>query len=150
MARSAEPDRRGPIARLSITELHVYAGFAVLVFFGALGYGIWANWEPAGTALLFLCSALFAIVAGYLWFHERLGRTEAAARAAGDSGDDDVRLAEAEEPYLPHASVWPLEVGGGMTLTFCGLAMGRWVLIPGLVLLFHGLGGWILQSRRRG
>jgi hypothetical protein len=142
-----QPAGKGPIARLSITELHVYAGFAVLLLFGALGYGIWASWEPAGTALLFLCSALFAIVAGYLWFHERLGRSEAAARAAGD---DDVRLVEAEEPYLPHASIWPLEVGGGMTLTFCGFAMGRWILIPGLVLLLHGLLGWILQSRRRG
>jgi hypothetical protein len=27
--------------------------------------------------------------------------------------------------------------------------MGRWVLIPGVVLFVHGLGGWIVQSRRR-
>ena len=59
-------------------------------------------------------------------------------------------MPEAEEPYLPHASIWPLEVGGGMALTFCGLAMGRWILVFGLVLLVHGLAGWILQSRRRG
>ena len=37
-----------------------------------------------------------------------------------------------------------------MALTFCGLAMGRLILAFGLVLLVHGLAGWILQSRRRG
>jgi hypothetical protein len=127
--------------RLSTVEFKIYGGLAVLLFFGAIGYGIWADWEPAGTALLFLGTGLFAIVAGYLYFSERLGRHEA--------GGDDVAVPEAEEPFLPHASIWPLEVGGGMSLTFCGIAMGRWVLIPGLILLVHGLAGWIIQSRHR-
>ena len=128
--------------RLSTVEFRVYAGLAVLMLGGALGYGIWTSWEPAGTALLFLGTGLFTIVAAYLWFSERLALTEAT--------DDDVEVPEAEEPYLPHASIWPLEVGGGMALTFCGLAMGRLILAFGLVLLVHGLAGWILQSRRRG
>jgi hypothetical protein len=132
--------------RLSTVEFRVYAGLAILMLGGALGYGIWTRWEPAGTALLFLGTGLFTIVAAYLWFSERLSLTEAAATYGGD----DVEVPEAEEPYLPHASIWPLEVGGGMALTFCGLAMGRLILAFGLVLLVHGLAGWILQSRRRG
>jgi hypothetical protein len=132
--------------RLSTVEFRVYAGLAVLMVGGALGYGIWTSWEPAGTALLFLGAGLFTIVAAYLWFSERLSLSEAVAT----DGADDVEVPEAEEPYLPHASIWPLEVGGGMALTFCGLAMGRFILIFGLVLLVHGLAVWILQSRRRG
>jgi hypothetical protein len=128
-------------ARLSTVEFRIYAGLAVLLLAGAFGYAIWTDWEPAGTALLFLGTGLFAIVAAYLWFSERL--------ATSETGDDDVIVPEDEEPFLPHASIWPLEVGGGMALTFCGLAMGRWVLIPGLVLLVHGLAGWILQSHSR-
>jgi hypothetical protein len=127
--------------RLSTVEFKIYGGLTVLFFFGAIGYGLWADWEPAGTALLFLGTGLFAIVAGYLYFSERLARSEAV--------DDDVTVPEAEAPFLPHASIWPLEVGGGMALTFCGLAMGRWVLILGLVALVHGLAGWMIQSRHR-
>jgi hypothetical protein len=132
--------------RLSTVEFRIYGGLAVLMLGGALGYGIWTGWEPAGTALLFLGAGLFTIVAAYLWFSERLALMEATA--ANELGDD-VEVLEAEEPYLPHASIWPLEVGGGMALTFCGLAMGRLILVFGLVLLVHGLAGWILQSRRR-
>ena len=132
--------------RLSTVEFRIYAGLAVVMLGGALGYGIWTSWEPAGTALLFLGTGLFTIVAAYLWFSERLTLTEAISL---HEDGDDVEVPEAEEPYLPHASIWPLEVGGGMALTFCGLAMGRWILISGLVLLVHGLAGWILQSRRR-
>ena len=66
--------------RLSTVEFRVYAGLAVLMLGGALGYGIWTSWEPAGTALLFLGAGLFTIVAAYLWFSERLALTEASPR----------------------------------------------------------------------
>ena len=131
--------------RLSTVEFRIYAGLAVVMLGGALGYGIWTSWEPAGTALLFL---------GDRAVHDRRRLPLVLGAPGADGGPtrsgDDVEVPEAEEPYLPHASIWPLEVGGGMALTFCGLAMGRWILISGLVLLVHGLAGWILQSRRRG
>ena len=133
--------------RLSGTEVRIYSVFFGLLVVGAFGYAIWSSWEAAGTVLLFLVAGLFAIVAGYLAFHERLARLEARESSLTD---DDVPVEEPDTQYLPHASIWPLELGAGMTLTLCGLAMGSWVLVPGLVVTIHASIGWLLQSRRRG
>jgi hypothetical protein len=54
-----------------------------------------------------------------------------------------------EEQFLPHASVWPFEMGAGMALTGTGVVLGWAILVPGLVLLVHAIAGWIIQSRHR-
>ncbi len=127
-------------------ETRLYGAFAVLLFFGAVGYAIWSSWEAAGSVLLFLCAGFFVIVAGYLAFMGRLARTEAREATAGPSAET---VGEDEEPYLPHASIWPLELGAGMTLALAGFALGWWIFIPGLVVTVHSLGGWLVQSRNR-
>jgi hypothetical protein len=143
-------DRAPAIWRLSGTEVRIYGTFFGLLVVGAFGYALWSSWEAAGTVLLFLVAGLFAIVAGYLAFHERLARLEAREAAESALADDEVPIEEPSVQYLPHSSIWPLELGAGMTLTLCGFAMGSWVLVPGLVVTIHASIGWLMQSRRRG
>ena len=51
--------------------------------------------------------------------------------------------------YLPTASVWPIGIGVGASLTLGGIALGLWVMIPGIVLLAHSVIGFAIQSRDR-
>jgi hypothetical protein len=125
-------------------EVRLYGAIAVFGFMGGIIYGVWSG-EATGTVLFLLTGALFAIVAGYLAFQDRLARTEARSI---EEGEEAVAGLE-DNLFLPHASVRPLEVGAGMTLTLAGFALGWAVLVPGFLLLVHGLWGWAVQSRYR-
>lgn len=147
----AEPSDRAPaVWRLSGTEVRIYGAFFVLLVIGAFGYAIWSSWDAAGTVLLFLVAGLFAIVAGYLAFHERLARLESReAQQQATTADGEVVIEEPADQYLPHSSIWPLELGAGMTLTLLGFVLGSWVLVTGLLVTAHSIAGWLIQSRRR-
>jgi hypothetical protein len=119
------------------TEVRLYGALTVFMVVGGVVYGVWSG-EAAGTVLLLLTGGLAAIIAGYLAFQDRLRRAESAGEA--ESG---------AEPYLPHASIWPFELGVGMTLAFTGFVLGWAVLLAGAVVTVHAIGGWIGQSRRR-
>ena len=62
---------------------------------------------------------------------------------------EDDEATGAQEEYLPHASVWPFAIGLGVATIANGLVLGIWVVIPGLGILALGIGGWVLQTRRR-
>jgi Cytochrome c oxidase subunit IV len=53
------------------------------------------------------------------------------------------------EAYLPHASIWPFAIGLGAAGVGVGMAIGLWVLIPGLGIMALGIGGFVRQTRRR-
>jgi hypothetical protein len=129
------------VARLGrlLTDVRVWVVLAVLLSLGGVVYGVWSN-EWAGTALLVLVGAFAGIIGGYVAFEARFVRAPERA---------DAPSSESSEPYLPHQSVWPLELGAGMTLALSGFALGLWVLVPGLVLIAHSLVGWVRQSRTR-
>lgn len=126
-----EPSTGRPVEPL------LWGALALACAGGAALYG-WLSAEWAGSILLALAGVLAAVMAGYLAFRVRLDRAEAAR----EEPEDDA-------PYLPSSSVWPLELGAGMTLTLAGFAMGLWILLPGLVLVTHSLLGFLMQSRRR-
>ena len=110
-------------------EVVLYAALAVFLVIGGVVYGVWSR-EATGTVLLVL---------GGRASRDR-GRLPRASRT-GSSARRPVRRAPGEEAdagleddqFLPHASVRPLEVGAGMTLTLAGFALGWAVLVPGLV-----------------
>ncbi|CAA9278477.1 MAG: hypothetical protein AVDCRST_MAG76-3842 [uncultured Acidimicrobiales bacterium] len=93
--------------------------------------------EAAGTTMLVLAACLAAFIGGYLALTAR----RATAHGAGEAERD---------PYLPHASGWPFFVGVAALVTFNGLAIGMWALVPGLLALAIALTGYAAQSRRRG
>jgi Cytochrome c oxidase subunit IV len=108
---------------------------AVAGFYGVLAaiYGATA-YEWAGTVMLVIATVLGVWCAAYLWLQLR------PAAVAG---------AEAGEPWLPHASVWPFVIGLGAATVLNGLVLGLWVIVPGAALMALGIGGFVLQSRRR-
>jgi hypothetical protein len=122
-------------------EVLLYGGLAGFLFLGGIIYGVWSR-EPSGTVLLLLTGVFAAIIAGYLGLQDQLERTTARAGTSEEQPPE-------EDQFLPHASVWPFEMGAGMALAFTGVVLGWAILVPGVVLLVHSMVGWIAQSRRR-
>jgi hypothetical protein len=119
--------------------LVIGAGVAVLaIVYAATAY------EEAGIVMLGLAAVLALWCGTYLWLQQR----PAAVAAADDDAAASVKAA-GEAHYLPHASVWPFAVGLGAATVANGLALGTWVIIPGLGILALGVGGWVAQTRRR-
>jgi Cytochrome c oxidase subunit IV len=118
----------------------------VVALVGAgVSYGAWSNVEWSGTVLFVLTAGFVAIAGGYIALQARLHRTLGAP--AGDAPDGTAE--HDDDLYLPHASIWPFELGTGTTLTLLGFVLGRVVLVFGLAVTAHALVGWIGQSRRR-
>jgi hypothetical protein len=119
-------------------EVFLFGALTVFLVLAGIVYYVWSD-EWAGTILLVLGGGLAAITGGYFFFQVRLERADHA-----DAGADGP---EAEEPEPIHASIWPFELGGGLTLTSLGLVLGRFVILLGLVITAHAVIGWIRQSR---
>jgi uncharacterized membrane protein YfcA len=145
MAQPGElaPDAAPP-ARFHV-EVALFVALAVFLISGGVLYGLLSD-EAAGTVLLILTGGFAGIVAGYLAFQDRLARTAAGPRRASPEIVEEGVEGE-EEGY--HASIWPFEMGVGLSATLAGVVLGWAVLVPGLVLLVHSVLGWIGQSRRR-
>ena len=115
-------------------QARIFLGIAV--FMALIGIVYWfASYEPAGTTMLGLSSALAAVCGVYL----RVQR----------EGSDGAHEHAHEEQYLPHSSVWPFGIGVGALLAFNGLIVGVGYAIPGLVVLAIAIVGLVSQSRRR-
>jgi len=123
------------------SEVVIYAALAVFLVSGGVIYGLWSG-EEAGTVLLVLTGVFAAIVAGYLGLQDRLER-RTAREGTVESGPVD------EEQFLPHASIWPFEMGAGMAMALSGVVLGWAIFVPGVILVVHALVGWTTQSRER-
>jgi Cytochrome c oxidase subunit IV len=138
-----------------------------------------ASYEEAGIVMLLVAAILVFWVGGYLWLHERgpaeppplpattappstappsttppstapaEPRTEPAGTATPTSPAPAVAAEAHAEAYLPHASIWPFAIGLGAAGVGVGMAIGLWVLIPGLGIMALGIGGFVRQTRRR-
>jgi hypothetical protein len=118
-------------------EVALFGVLTVFLVLAGVVYYVWSD-EWAGTVLLVLGGGLSGITGGYFAFQVRLERADLA-----DAGEP-----VPVEPEVPiHASIWPLEMGAGMTITCLGLVLGRFVLLFGLVLAVHSVVGWVTQSR---
>jgi hypothetical protein len=126
------------------TETRLFGSLGLFYLLLAVVYAITA-YEWAGVALLGFAALFSFIAATYFAFELR-------------NVQDDVELLEGELPmeppthaglYLPHTSVWPIGIGIGTALTLAGIAIGWWVLLPGVALLAHSMIGFATQSRDR-
>jgi len=119
------------MTRLAV-QSRVFLGIAV--FMALIGVVYWfASYEPAGTTMLALSSALAATCGVYLQIQD----------------EHEPTAAPADEHYLPHSSVWPFGIGLGALLAVNGLIVGVGYAIPGVVVLAVAIVGLISQSRRR-
>ncbi len=124
-------------------EFLLFAG--LLVFFVIVGtvYLFVADAEPVGTTAFYLVAGLAGIIAGYLWVLSR--RIE--LRPEDDPlGEISQRTGEIGV-FSPH-SWWPLVLGFATALIFLGLAIGFWIIVPGVMLGLIGLVGQIFEFSR--
>lgn len=124
---------------------------AIAGFLLVASAGYWfLSYEAAGSVLLLLSSGLVLITGGYLVVSTRgeRGAAPAAEAGAGETGAGEQEAGE-DEPYLPHASIWPLGVGAGSVVLANGLALGLWAVVPGLIILTASVVGYARQSRNR-
>ena len=122
-------------------EVLIYAALGLFLVSGGVIYGVWSG-EEAGTVLLVLTGVFAGIVAGYLGLQDRLERRTARAGAVESAPVE-------EEQFLPHASIWPFEMGAGMAMALSGVVLGWAIFVPGVILVVHALIGWMAQSRER-
>jgi hypothetical protein len=128
---------------------------AFVVVMGAIYWG--SSYEESGIVLLILAGALSLWIGAYLWLRQiratpaRVEAAQAAGEVAAAEGAarPGTGLDEEHEHYLPHASVWPFAIGLGAATLGNGLVLGLWVIVPGAALMALGLGGFVLQTRRR-
>ncbi len=97
--------------------------------------------EWAGQVMLGVTSLFGLWIGAFFWFrwrHVRRRSTEVAEP-----------VPDADEHYLPHASLWPFGIGVATFLLANGLVLGTWFLVPGGLVLLLALLGFARQSRRR-
>lgn len=126
------------------TETKLFGAIGVCYLVIGVIYAATAR-EAAGIVMLLLGGAFALTVAGFTWVSVR-------------SVQHDVELAEDQLPdeppdhgdlYLPHTSIWPLGIALGAAVTFVGIAVGWWLILPGAALLVHSIIGFAAQSRDR-
>ena len=102
--------------------------------------------EWAGVAAL-VGGAAFSIFFG-LFLRSSLRGIQADvedAERAAEAGSTDPD----EVLYLPETSIWPIGIGVGAALALGGVALGYWIMIPGVALFAHSVIGFARQSRDR-
>lgn len=132
---------------------------AIGTFLAAVGALYWSTaYEESGTVMLLLAAGLATWIAAYLWLHQRtatgahptgLAGGPAEAAAATGAAPPGAGKAQDDGHYLPHASAWPFAIGLGAATVANGLALGLWVIVPGVALLALGVGGFVRQTRHR-
>jgi hypothetical protein len=124
-----------------IVEARIFVAVGAVVLVATIVYWFW-SYEDAGSTMLLLASLAALAIGVYLYLQAR--RYPDPDEPATPGATSDI-----SGMYLPHASVWPFAVGLGAVVLANGLALGRWALVPGIVLLLAALGGFVRQSRRR-
>lgn len=119
---------------------------ATSAFFAAIGALYWlTSYEDGGSVLLAFTACLGALPGGYLlWWSRRMRpRHEDRSDATPADGSGVVGA-------FPDQSVWPFVLGSGCALTALSLVFGIWLALLGGTLVFTGVIGAIVESRRGG
>jgi hypothetical protein len=153
---------RGHEARAPVDDRKVpWRVFGFIGVFMAVIAGIYwfTAYEDAGTVMLVVAGVLALWIAVYLWLQQRgpagpaIEADEAAAAVTAAAGRampaTGAAEGDAHAHYLPHASAWPFAIGLGAATVANGLVLGTWVIVPGVVLMVLGIGGFVRQTRRR-
>jgi hypothetical protein len=124
------------------SETKMFAVIGMLTAIICIIYVVTAD-EAAGKVMLGLTSVFSFVMAGFLAARDRRGvhDLEEDEAPAGD---------EPPSQWFPESSMWPFTIAAGTALVAAGLALGLWVLFPGVFLLAQGVWSFTMESRRRG
>ena len=114
------------------------------VFFAVIAAIYWFTaYEDGGTMMLIGSFALGMLPGGYyLWWSRRMKpRPEDLHEATIEDGQGIIDA-------FPSSSIWPF--GLGFFLTILGIALGFWLIVPGVAIVVSSLIGVTAESRRGG
>lgn len=133
------------------TEARLFFGFGAFSLLLGIIYLVTTSrssdgTEWAGVAALFFASGFALFFATFLAISlRRVQQNVIELEANEERGATDPRRVL----YLPDTSIWPIGIAVGTSLTLAGVALGFWVMIPGIALLLHSVIGFAHQSRDR-
>jgi disulfide bond formation protein DsbB len=119
-----------------------------MTFVGGLALIYWlTSYEDAGTTLLALGAAMYALLAGYLIVQHR----RSAGRRPRPEDVEEPPPAEPETPvgYFPANSVWPAALGLGAVVVALGLVFGYWFFVIAAILLLGAVVGYAVEAQAR-
>ncbi|MDQ6697084.1 MAG: cytochrome c oxidase subunit 4 [Actinomycetota bacterium] len=122
-------------------QARMFTGIGVFLFLISIVYGFISK-EPAGTTMLVLAGGLATLTAAYLGLHKPPPGTD-----VGEAADPAVD--HMDEPWFPHASIWPFAIGAGAVLVANGILLGLWMMLPAGFVLAGAIVGFSRQSRQR-
>ncbi|HZK05875.1 MAG TPA: cytochrome c oxidase subunit 4 [Actinomycetaceae bacterium] len=120
--------------------------FAFLAVFFAIVAGIYtyvAELEVIGSTAFTGLALMSAMIAAYLWLVGR--RIEPRWE---DRVDAEISEATGEVGVFSPTSWWPLIAGAGAALVFLALAIGFWILVPGVIVTAIGVIGMAMEFSR--
>lgn len=135
-------DDKEPANTTYSSETRMFAIIGALTLVMCVIYSVTAD-EASGKVLLGLVAAFSLVMAAFLAVRDRQGG-HSLFEDAEPTGDAPPRT------WFPEASLWPFAMAAGTALVLAGLALGLWVLLPGLFLLGQALWSFTMESRRRG
>ncbi|WP_222842867.1 cytochrome c oxidase subunit 4 [Bowdeniella nasicola] len=139
----AKPDGYENEAKPLRVEMLMF--FLGIFFFGpvAIIYMVVSKVEPVGTTAFLLLAGMCVLVGGYLWILGRRVDKRPEDDPFGEIKEREGQLGE----FSPH-SWWPFVLGIAVTLVFAGVAIGRWVIVFGVILGIIGLIGQLFEFSR--
>ncbi len=124
-------------------QSRIFGGIALFMVLIAVVYWF-LSYEAAGTTFLVVAAGMTGLPALYLGWPRGRHRTGAPSPHHEEPGHDPH-----DGVWFPDASIWPFAIGGSMVLVGNGFLLGRWLLVPALVLLAWSIAGMIRQGRHR-
>lgn len=147
----AKDDRRTEPEDGPVTEARLFFLFGGFSFVLAVVYFVWTarsadgiEWA-GGIALLFASGFALFFATFLLLSLRKVQETVVDFEANEEAGSEDPD----EVLYLPVTSLWPVGIGVGACLAVAGVALGFWVMIPGIALFVQSIVGFAHQSRDR-
>jgi hypothetical protein len=119
-----------------------------MTFVGALALIYWfTSYEDAGTTLLAVGAAMYALLTGYLLVQHR----RSAGRRPRPEDVEEPPPAEPGTPvgFFPAASVWPAAIGLGAVLAALGLVFGYWFFVIAVIVLLGAIVGYAVEAQAR-
>ncbi len=124
------------------TEIRVVLSSAVFVA-GITAIYWFTSYEHAGTTMLGLGAAAYAMLCGYLYLKAR----KLGTARPEDREDAVVPDSQTEVGYFPAASVWPPALGLGAVMTALGLVFGGWFFVIAAIFLVGAIIGYALEAQ---
>jgi hypothetical protein len=119
-----------------------------MVFVGTLAVIYWfTSYEQAGTTMLVLGAAMYAIMCGYLYLQSR--RLAKGPPRPEDDEDPPATEGDVQVGFFPAASVWPAALGLGAVSIALGLVFGLWFFVIGGILVLGAVIGYSVEAQAR-